>query len=248
MHISLLYQHLIIYSIICISGITGEFFTLSGIAIAAGIAYFSPSIINSKFLNGFGGGEACTDKFIQSSNVRVLEEQLKQHVHGQELAISHICGALKNHFQNRYHNTKALAISLHGLPGTGKNYVTDFIVSSIFKRYKDKGTSRFVHKFNSRIHFPNENHVSLYRLQLTNWIISNVTACDRAIFIFDEVDKFPKGLLDVIIPFIDHHAVYNQISFQNTIFLFLSNSGGTEIMNTFLELRKSGERYITIHG
>uniref|UniRef100_A0A8D8Y454 Torsin-like protein n=2 Tax=Cacopsylla melanoneura TaxID=428564 RepID=A0A8D8Y454_9HEMI len=239
----LLYQSLILHIIfIYISDVTGEPFTIA--AIAAGVAlYFKPSIIkdvqNSRFLNGVFGGEACTDKFIHT-NIQNLESELKRQIHGQELAISYISGALKNHFQNRNHNSKALALSLHGLPGTGKTFVAEILATAIFPKYKKERSSRFVHKFNSRIHFPDDNKMWQYQGLLRDWIISNVTACERSIFIFDEVDKFPKGLLNVLKPFLDHHAVYNQVPFSNTIFMFLSNAGGKAIMDQLIELQKGG--------
>lgn len=243
MQFQLLFQCFILHWIICASGVTGELLTIGAIAMA-GYMYFKPStfedIKNSKFLNGLGGGEACTDKFIRP-DFGYLDHELKHQVHGQELAIQYITGALKNHFQNLNRNSKALTVSLHGLPGTGKNYVSDIMVNYIFKNYREKGKSRFVHKFNSRIHFPDENKMHIYKEQLRNWIITNVTACDRSFFIFDEVDKFPKGLLNVIKPFIDHHAYFNQVSFQNAVFIFLSNTGGKEIMERFYELQQAGK-------
>lgn len=243
----LLYQCLILHIIIYTSGVTGEFFTFAVIgAIGAGIAYFKPNIYNevknSRLLNGhLLGGEACTTKFINADNIEYLKWELNNQVHGQEVAISHTIAALRNHLQSRYHQSKALALSFHGLPGTGKTFIAEIIISMLYPRYKEKGSSRFVHKYNARIHFPNENFREHYKRQLSEWIRTNVTACERAIFIFDEVDKFPKGLLDVVKPFIDHHAYFDGVSYKNAMFFFLSNAGGTAIMDRLIELRTPGK-------
>ncbi|KAL1462563.1 hypothetical protein WDU94_014391 [Cyamophila willieti] len=242
---NLLYQGLMVHIIfIYLSGVTAEPFTIAAIAAGVFAMYaLKPTVIkdvqNSRMLNGAFGGEACTDKFIHT-NIQDLKNELNRHIHGQELAISYICGAFKNHFHNRNHNTKALTLSLHGLPGTGKTFVADILASAIFPKHRETRNSRFVHKFNSRIDFPDEAKMWQYKMQLRNKIISSVTACERSIFIFDEVDKFPEGLLDVLKPFLDNHAVFNGVPFSDTMFIFLSNAGGKAIMERFLELQKGG--------
>lgn len=230
------YKCLLLLWIINISGVLGEPISIGIGLLALGAYLFQPTIIQD-VKNGLM--EPCSESSIRK-DLNSIEHELREKVHGQELAISYIHAALKNHL-NSNHNSKALAISLHGLPGTGKNYVSDIIVKNIFPRYRKEGTSRFVHKFNSRIHFPDEKFVSTYQRQLHDWIISNVSACDKAFFIFDEVDKFPKGLLNVIKPFIDHHASFNRVSFRNAVFIFLSNAGGNDITQRFMKLREAGK-------
>ena len=52
--------------------------------------------------------------------------------------------------------------------------------------------------------------LSLYplslQLQIQSWIQGNVSLCDRQLFIFDEIDKMPVGMIDGIKPFIDYHT------------------------------------------
>ena len=45
------------------------------------------------------------------------------------------------------------------------------------------------------------------QIQLRDWISGNVTACRQNIFIFDEVDKMPPGVLDIVKPFLDYYEV-----------------------------------------
>ena len=40
-------------------------------------------------------------------------------------------------------------------------------------------------------------------------------------FIFDEVDKLPSLLLDVIKPYLDHYAHLGGVSYRKAIFIFI---------------------------
>ena len=57
--------------------------------------------------------------------------------------------------------------------------------------------------------------------QLRDWIKGNTSICSRSLFIFDEMDKMPEGLLDVIKPFLDHHPEINGVDYRKTTFIFL---------------------------
>ena len=60
-------------------------------------------------------------------------------------------------------------------------------------------------------------------------------------FIFDEIDKMPEGLVDAIKPFIDYHEHVQGLDFRKTIFIFLSNTGGKEINEITFDAWKSGK-------
>ena len=45
------------------------------------------------------------------------------------------------------------------------------------------------------------------QIQLRDWISGNVTRCKENIFIFDEVDKMPPGVLDIVKPYMDYYEV-----------------------------------------
>jgi hypothetical protein len=53
-----------------------------------------------------------------------------------------------------------------------------------------------------------------FQLHLIDWIRGNVSACDRSLFVFDEVDKIPKGVLDAVKPFLDYHEEINGVDFR----------------------------------
>ena len=64
-------------------------------------------------------------------------------------------------------------------------------------------------------------------------------------FVFDEVDKMPPGVLDVLVPFLDYTS-YNGREKSKSIFIFLSNTGSEQIVRRMIDLWQSGKnRYET---
>lgn len=51
-------------------------------------------------------------------------------------------------------------------------------------------------------------------MELTELIRGKVTECERSLFVFDEVDKIPKGVLDAVKPFLDYHEQINGVDFR----------------------------------
>ncbi|XP_046385341.1 torsin-1A-like isoform X3 [Ischnura elegans] len=128
-------------------------------------------------------------------------------------------------------------MGLHGWTGTGKNYVSQMIAESL---YKEGMHSPLVHVYAGRATFPIDAEVDQYKKDLLGWISRNVSRCGQSLFIFDEADKMPATLLDVVKPFLDYHAVIGGIDYRHAIFLFLSNSGGSPIGTRMLELHEEG--------
>ncbi|XP_068224034.1 torsin-1A-like [Palaemon carinicauda] len=129
-------------------------------------------------------------------------------------------------------------MSFHGWTGSGKNYVAKFIINSLYKLGQ---RSQYVHSFMSTTHFPHIQEADIYKLHLQDWIRGNVSKCDRSLFIFDEIDKMPVGMIDGIKPFIDFHESIDGVDFRKSIFIFLSNTGGTEITKFMLQAWQSGK-------
>lgn len=65
--------------------------------------------------------------------------------------------------------------------------------------------------------------------------------CSRSIFIFDEVDKIPEGVFESITSLLDHHTSIDGVNFRESIFIFLSNAGGTEIAHALENLMENGK-------
>uniref|UniRef100_A0A2K5XK55 Torsin family 2 member A n=1 Tax=Mandrillus leucophaeus TaxID=9568 RepID=A0A2K5XK55_MANLE len=127
-----------------------------------------------------------------------LECDLAQHLAGQHLAKALVVKALKA-FVRDPAPTKPLVLSLHGWTGTGKSYV-----SSLLAHYLFQGGLRSprVHHFSPVIHFPHPSHIERYKKDLKSWVQGNLTACGRSLFLFDEMDKMPPGLMEVLRPFL----------------------------------------------
>jgi hypothetical protein len=53
-----------------------------------------------------------------------------------------------------------------------------------------------------------------FQLHLSDWIRGNVSVCERSLFVFDEVDKIPKGVLDALTPFLDYHEEIDGVDFR----------------------------------
>merc|ERR1712112_489675 len=96
--------------------------------------------------------------------------------------------------------------------------------------------------FIATLHFPDKMMTEQYKLQLRDWISGNVTQCKHNIFIFDEVDKMPPGVLDSVKPFLDHYENIDGVDYRRNIFLFLSNTGGKEITQTALNSWNKGKQ------
>jgi len=98
-----------------------------------------------------------------------------------------------------------------------------------------------MHVFNAEILFKHTSEVNLYKDQLQSWLRGNVTRCERSIFIFDEMDHMPAGLIDTIKPFLGTDPSVQGVDYRKSMFIFLSNSGGKEIAEMTYELWKSGK-------
>lgn len=61
----------------------------------------------------------------------------------------------------------------------------------------------------------------LLQVQLRDWIKGNVSNCQRSLFIFDEIDQMPNGLIDTVKPFIDHYEEIDGVDYRKAIFIFL---------------------------
>nr|XP_048288102.1 prosalusin isoform X3 [Myodes glareolus] len=164
-----------------------------------------------------------------------LECDLAQHLAGQHLAKAVVGKALKAFIQNPA-PSKPLVLSLHGWTGTGKSYV-----SSLLAQYLFQGGLRspHVHHFSPIIHFPHPSHTEQYKKELKSWVQGNLTACGRSLFLFDEVDKLPPGLIEVLQPFLGPSWVVYGTNYRKAIFIFISNTGGEQINQVALEAWRS---------
>ena len=171
-------------------------------------------------------------------NLPALEERLEGNVFGQHLVTRLVTRAVRAHVR-KSEPKKALVMSFHGWTGSGKNFVAKFIVESLFKLGL---SSKFVHLYISTLHFPNKDMSDIYKLRVQDWVRGNVTDCQSSVFIFDEIDKMPEGMIDGIKPFIDHHHMVEGQNFRKSIFIFLSNTGGKQITEQTYQFWREGRQ------
>ncbi|KZC13282.1 PREDICTED: torsin-1A-like [Dufourea novaeangliae] len=187
--------------------------------------------------------ECCNDDYI-SPNIDKLDDLFNTEVFGQQIAHRVIINALRGHL-TWSDPPKALAMSFHGPPGTGKTYVAQMIAKSFYKQGQQ---SNFYHCFNGRNDFPLQQDVELYKEELRKVITESLKKCERSIFVFDEVDKMPEGLLNVLVPFLDYNTRLKTLRLYGTslntrkaVYIFLSNTGSTRIIQRLLALWEKGE-------
>ncbi|MEQ2160432.1 hypothetical protein GOODEAATRI_033641, partial [Goodea atripinnis] len=146
-----------------------------------------------------------------------LKTDLESKLFGQHIASRIILKAVSGFMYND-NPRKPLVLSLHGWTGTGKTFVSKLIADSI---YAEGMQSSFVHVFTSTLHFPHSEHIATYKSQLQQWVRGKVINCERSMFIFDEMDKMPPGLIDSIKQYLDYHVKLDGVSYRKSIFIFL---------------------------
>ena len=181
--------------------------------------------------------ECCAEKWT-SPNITGLETALRSQVFGQHLVTETVLKSVVGHVNNKS-PTKALALSFNGGTGSGKNFVSKIIAEHLFKKGMD---SSFVHLRIATHHFPHNSKVDVYKNQLRTLVSDAVSKCSRSLFIFDEMDKMPPGLIDVLKPYLDHYPDVEKTDYRKSIFIFLSNTGGGLINEVTLNHWKEGKK------
>ncbi|XP_018113988.1 torsin-1A isoform X2 [Xenopus laevis] len=149
-----------------------------------------------------------------TNNLTGLQWDLGRRLHGQHVAEDLILTYLERFLQDG-EPQKPLALSFHGWTGTGKNLAARIIAENL---YEDGQRSRCIRVFIPQLHFPHLSHIEAYKVQLENQIREVSSRCPQPLFVFDEADKIPKGLLSSILPFLSPVKP----SQSQSIFIFLS--------------------------
>ena len=184
----------------------------------------------------FGVVECCSNAYV-SPNMSNFKKDLQSHLYGQHVVQKTVFKAVNSHVMMS-NPAKPLVMSFHGWTGGGKNFVARMIVRNIYAKAEK---SIFVHVFNSEVHFKDPALLTTYKDQLQRWIHGNVSRCQRSIFIFDEMDHMPEGLLDALKPFLEPQPSFNGVDYRKSIFIFLSNTGGSSIVKHCLNVWNEGK-------
>lgn len=179
----------------------------------------------------------CCNKQNIPGDIQGLEEQLSKNLFGQHIVLKQLIPALEGHFSDKSISKKPLVISFHGTTGTGKTFVGNHIANSLYA----KGLkSRSVHKYFGRSNFTIENNATFYIEKIDREIRASIRVCPRSLFIFDEVDGTLPGIFDFLKPLLDYNSYIDGLDITKAIFIFMSNSPGTNISDTLGNLLKDG--------
>ncbi|EAT44169.1 AAEL004448-PA [Aedes aegypti] len=170
--------------------------------------------------------ECCRKPYIKA-DVAALKASLKGSLYGQHIVQDVLVNAIGAHYDNIENSRKPLVMSFHGTPGTGKNYVSDFVAAAL---YKNGISSKFVYKYTA----------SDLDTDLAASVKQTVKNCPYSLFIFDEIERMPTGVFDSIVSLLDHHSALKGFDFTKSIFIFLSNSAGIEIAKKLKSLMDDG--------
>ncbi|KAM4745253.1 prosalusin [Anableps anableps] len=169
-------------------------------------------------------------------SIRDLEWDLYGNVFGQHLAQDVVSEEVSRFLLNNSPD-RPLVLSFHGSSGTGKTLVSTMLGNHL---YGSAMSSPFVHQFVPTLHFPSARRVGQYREELKSWVKGNLTACARSVFIFDEMEKMPPGLVDVLEPFLGPSHVVFRTNYRKAIYVFISTAGQDVIRQVVLENRQAG--------
>ncbi|XP_071759591.1 prosalusin [Centroberyx gerrardi] len=169
-------------------------------------------------------------------NIRDLEWDLYKNVYGQHLAQDIVSEEVANFLQNKSPD-RPLVLSFHGSSGTGKTLVSSMLGTHL---YGSAMSSPYIHQFVPALHFPSPKRVKQYRSELRSWVNGNLTACARSVFIFDEMEKMPPGIVDVLEPFLGPSHVVYSTNYRKAIYVFISTTGEKVINQLALDYRQAG--------
>ena len=139
-----------------------------------------------------------------------LRRLFADQVFGQHIATGVILKQIGAHLRSKSLQ-KPLVLSFHGATGNGKSHIAYLIADSL---YRKGSSSKHYHHFMATTHFPHQSHVADYREQIRSWVKGNVSQCSQSLFVFDEVDKMPAGILDGIRSFLDHNRHVDNIDYR----------------------------------
>lgn len=91
----------------------------------------------------------------------VVKTDLERKVFGQHLAVQLILRALSTNIHSK-RPKKPLVMSFHGWTGTGKTFVSSIIAENLYQPSTSR--RRFVHHFDTVLHFSHASHVHLYKV------------------------------------------------------------------------------------
>lgn len=132
--------------------------------------------------------------------------------------------------------TKPFVAHISGRTGTGKNHIANLIARA---RYHKGEESKYVKKIIATHKYSTMSTAEAQK-DLKQEVLSHAAGCKHSMFIIDEVEKLPNCTLDAISAFLDINTDIDGIDFRKMIFLFLSNTAGSEVLKHTKDQLQSG--------
>lgn len=212
----------------CVAPLSGVY-AIGSAVLSLGIASYK--VVMCRFY------ECCGNQWI-INNTTALYSELDKRLYGQHLVKRVVTSHIKGHLKTQ-HPVKALVLSFHGSTGTGKNHVSRIIAEALYRKGLQSENVRMVSTVKE---FPHQEMVALYKDRLRDMIERQVRKCPQSLFIFDEVDKMHRGMIDTIKPYLDYHEQVGGVDYRHAIFIFLSNTGGHFITKYALDQWYQGKQ------
>ena len=168
-----------------------------------------------------------------------LRYNLTHKLHGQPLVVNRVYPAIIRHI-NTKNPRKPLVLSFHGPTGTGKNYASRIIAEAITVRPSQFEVISCLNLCPCADPCPPDDVVTCVR-KLQERIRISLGSCGRTIFVFDEIENLPPGIIDGIRSFLDYAPDSKEIDHRYSIFIFLTNIGATSIMEIAYDAYLRGE-------
>jgi len=185
--------------------------------------------------------ECCQPAWTSHDNMGI-DRSFKDTVFGQHLVRDIVPPAIRAHRQDQ-NPAKPLVLAFHGSTGTGKNYVSSIIANKLYFKGMN---SKYVHRFLSSHLFPDKKKIETYRRMIRQTLVDGIRKCQWSLFIIDEFDKMPPGLIDTFKPYLDYNHEVDGHDFRKAIFIFMGNTGVDEINELTLSFFKEGKERDTI--
>ena len=174
-------------------------------------------------------------KYICDHNTRFnltnLNDIMQRHFYGQHIAVDIVNGLLQKFLSQKAEISTPLVLSFHGWTGVGKNHLSGIIAEEISIK------SKSIHKFIAPYHFPHKELNDEYRENLRSWILRNISSCAVNLFILDEIDKAPPGVIKgfelALVELVKNKS--SLFADSKVIFILISNTHGADINRYVLQ-------------
>lgn len=168
-----------------------------------------------------------------------LRYNLTHKLHGQPLVVNRLYPAIIRHI-NTKRPAKPLVLSFHGPTGTGKNYASRILADAITVRPSQFEVISCINLCPCADPCPAERVITCVQ-KLQERIRVSLGSCGRTIFVFDEVENLPPGIIDGIRSFLDYAPDSKENEHRYSIFIFLTNIGASSIMEIAYDAYLRGE-------